>query len=35
MPPIMASGKVDVFAFIGTSKAADALINVRHARREC
>eukprot|EP01100_Stratorugosa_tubuloviscum_P010440 TRINITY_DN447_c0_g1_i1.p1 TRINITY_DN447_c0_g1~~TRINITY_DN447_c0_g1_i1.p1 ORF type:complete len:539 (+),score=246.95 TRINITY_DN447_c0_g1_i1:41-1657(+) len=25
VPPIMASGKVDVFAFIGTSKAADTL----------
>ena len=25
MTPLMASGKVDVFAFIGTSKAADAL----------
>lgn len=24
-PPLMASGKVDVFAFIGTSKAADSL----------
>ena len=26
MPPIMATGKVDIFAFIGTSKAADALV---------
>jgi glyceraldehyde-3-phosphate dehydrogenase (NADP+) len=26
MPPIMATGQVDIFAFIGTSKAADALI---------
>mmetsp|Transcript_26009 Transcript_26009/g.65622 ORF Transcript_26009/g.65622 Transcript_26009/m.65622 type:complete len:558 (-) Transcript_26009:185-1858(-) len=26
MPPIMATGKVDIFAFIGSSKAADALI---------
>merc|ERR1719321_267012 len=26
MPPIMASGLVDIFAFIGSSKAADALI---------
>ena len=25
LPPIMASGKIDVFAFIGTSKAADDL----------
>eukprot|EP00047_Mylnosiga_fluctuans_P005926 m.243668 g.243668 ORF g.243668 m.243668 type:complete len:537 (+) comp14284_c0_seq1:43-1653(+) len=25
MPPLMATGKVDIFAFIGTSKAADAL----------
>lgn len=26
MPPIMETGKVDIFAFIGSSKAADALI---------
>jgi len=26
MPPIMATGKVDIFAFIGGSKAADALL---------
>ena len=26
MPPIMASGKVDIFAFIGGSNAADALL---------
>lgn len=26
MPPVMQSGKVDLFAFIGSSKAADALI---------
>jgi glyceraldehyde-3-phosphate dehydrogenase (NADP+) len=25
MPPIMATGKIDCFAFIGTSQAADAL----------
>ena len=30
MPTIMATGKVDIFAFIGTSKAADALIKVTH-----
>ena len=28
MPPIMASGKVDIFAFIGGSKAADALLKI-------
>ena len=26
MPPIMETGKIDIFAFIGSSKAADALI---------
>ncbi|EOD05025.1 glyceraldehyde-3-phosphate dehydrogenase [Emiliania huxleyi CCMP1516] len=28
MPPIMATGKVDIFAFIGGSKAADALLKI-------
>ena len=28
MPPIMQTGKVDIFAFIGGSKAADALIKI-------
>jgi len=31
MPPIMQSGKVDLFAFIGSSKAADSLIR-QHPR---
>ena len=38
MPPIMATGKVDIFAFIGTSKAADALIKAHpcpHRLKSC
>ena len=38
MPPIMATGKVDIFAFIGTSKAADALVKAHpcpHRLKNC
>jgi len=38
MPPIMASGKVDIFAFIGGSKAADALLKIHpepHRLKPC
>eukprot|EP00965_Chrysotila_dentata_P055804 1850690-Pleurochrysis_carterae.AAC.1 len=38
MPPIMQSGKVDIFAFIGGSKAADALMKTHpepHRLKAC
>ena len=38
MPPIMSSGKVDIFAFIGGSKAADALLKTHpepHKLKAC